>query len=252
MGFDVDCEFDQCWYKGNLDRYDEYDPDAVCTFVVNSTSSDNLCGEGFDVAYDEPPYCMALCDTCQYKVKYDGSCQICERGMFDAWITTKGGTVCRECVDFDDIKHIFEKPYIDENLHKCDRQDDVMNCLLAFRSKSCLPFNHKDKSFGWQPYTKKKMDRISADVVKFIDWGIRGVVENKWSERQERMKQREKQKKKKIKKCTEDVMKCFNELTRDDALEMVNGLDRTWRDDGDLDAEYSASQIFKWLYEGRR
>lgn len=102
------CDAYECWYKGNMDRINEYK--ETTELIYNYSYIDKW---SYDLSDYSTPNIILLCDVCyQNNGSFYNHCSLCNRIMVDRWLTTSSGShFCRFCIS---EKSIFESLNIKE------------------------------------------------------------------------------------------------------------------------------------------
>ena len=132
-----DCDQENCWYRNNFDRLNEYNESY--TYVHNR----DVDKREYNLLYYTGPIEITLCDVDQPNIV--GKCALCERMMIDKWIN-EDFIICRLCID---------DGHIDNELDEDGTYDDIFNETKGNYVDS-LESLEKDKS----PYYQVLFDTI--------------------------------------------------------------------------------------------
>jgi len=99
---------EDCWYKRNHDRLNEYCEEESVHYVANSETAEHIRWEGIDIEGGDPPIFFQLCDICSNPCPFIiyGQCKKCGASMIDQGLNLKGDKYCRMCYDMDEIVRI--------------------------------------------------------------------------------------------------------------------------------------------------
>lgn len=195
----INCEAEDCWFDGNLDRLNEYD-DAE--YICNAGTIDEL---GHDIATQtDPPVMFTLCHACwaNCRLRKQGTCSECGRTMLDAGIQWSGNWFCRYCLDEEDIVHLIN-------------YGNAKDCACLGIPKSSGPLHSCDENprdLSWEDYR----DRTNPELSELLEIGLA------W--RKHRRAKFHVRKRKRKEKVAQELTKLVPGLSEDTGMEVVKRL----------------------------